>query len=149
MNIWCGELRTWWLMDKYTYHDILKQNLKQSGINFRILRHFTLYQSKHLKHSAEIRKLWVLYHCPVIIKTTAQNSDLNPIEHVWDYFQPRISEYEMYIMKDLRKHLVHEWSKIDTSFCTKLVKWLTKPTTRVHNVQMWTNKILSNCFINF
>ncbi|GBN80605.1 hypothetical protein AVEN_264591-1 [Araneus ventricosus] len=77
-------------MNKYVYLDILKRKLKQSASNLGISRHFKLYQDNDPKHTADIFKLWVLYHCPGVIKIPAQNPDLNHIEHVWDYLQQKI-----------------------------------------------------------
>ncbi|GBM47349.1 hypothetical protein AVEN_94456-1 [Araneus ventricosus] len=74
-------------MNKYVYFDILKRNLKQSASKFGNSRHFELHQDNDPKHTADICKLWVLYHCPGVIKTPAQSTGLNPIEHVWDYLQ--------------------------------------------------------------
>ncbi|GBO05172.1 hypothetical protein AVEN_45367-1 [Araneus ventricosus] len=78
-------------MNKYVYLDILKRNLKQSESNLGISRHFKLYQDNDPKHTADICKLWVLYHCPSVIKTPAQNPELNPIENGWDYLQQKIN----------------------------------------------------------
>ncbi|GBL75493.1 Transposable element Tcb1 transposase [Araneus ventricosus] len=74
-------------MNKYVYLDILKRNLKQSASNLGISRHFKLYQDNDPKHTADVCKLWVLYHCPGVLLPSAQGPDLNPIEHVWDYLQ--------------------------------------------------------------
>ncbi|GBN24267.1 Transposable element Tcb1 transposase [Araneus ventricosus] len=74
-------------MNKYVYFDILKRNLKQSASNFGISRHFKLYEDNDPKYTADICKLWVLYHYPDVIKTPAQSSRLNPNEHVWEYLQ--------------------------------------------------------------
>ncbi|GBO30683.1 hypothetical protein AVEN_211102-1 [Araneus ventricosus] len=82
-------------MNKYVYLDILKRNLKQSASNLEISRHFKLYQDNDPKHTADICKLWVLYHCPAVIKTLAQSPDLNPIEHVWDYLQQKNNEHNI------------------------------------------------------
>ncbi|GBM33957.1 Transposable element Tcb1 transposase [Araneus ventricosus] len=109
-------------MNKYVYLDILKRNLKQSASNLGISRHFKFYQDNDPKHTADICKLWVLYHCPGVIKTSAQSPDINPIEHVWDYLQLKINEHNISNKQELRKHLTEEWTKISGSFCAKLIK---------------------------
>ncbi|GBM91397.1 hypothetical protein AVEN_204270-1 [Araneus ventricosus] len=109
-------------MNKYVYLDIRERNLKQSARNLGISRHFKLYQDNDPKHSADICKLWVLYHCPVVIKTPAESPDINPIEHVWDYLQQKINEHNISNKQELRKHLIEEWAKINGSFCAKLMK---------------------------
>ncbi|GFY22129.1 transposable element Tcb1 transposase [Trichonephila clavipes] len=78
------------IMNKYVYLDILKRNLRQSASKLGISGHFKLYQDKDSKHTADICKLWVLYHCPSVIKTHAPSPNLNPIEHVWDYSQQKL-----------------------------------------------------------
>ncbi|GFW01988.1 transposable element Tcb2 transposase [Trichonephila clavipes] len=78
------------IMNEYVYLDILKRNLKQSVSKLGISGYFKLYQDNDPKCTADIFKLWVLYHCPTIINTTALSPDLNPIEHVWDYLQQKL-----------------------------------------------------------
>ncbi|GFW59407.1 DDE_3 domain-containing protein [Trichonephila clavipes] len=73
----------------------LKRNSKQSVSKLGILGHFKLYQDSDPKHTADICKLWVLHHCPNVIKTPAQSPDLNPIEHVWDYLQQKLYEHQI------------------------------------------------------
>ncbi|GFY17080.1 transposable element Tc1 transposase [Trichonephila clavipes] len=73
------------IMNEYVYLDILKRNLKQSASKLGISGYFKLYQDNNLKYTADIFKLWVLYHCPSVINIPAQSPDLNPIEHVRDY----------------------------------------------------------------
>ncbi|GBL92088.1 Transposable element Tcb1 transposase [Araneus ventricosus] len=107
-------------MNKYVYLDILTRNLKQSASNLGISRHFN--SARIPKHIADICKLWVLYHCPGVIKTTAQSPDINPIEHVWDDLQQKINEHNISNKQELRKHLIEEWAKISESFCAKLIK---------------------------
>ncbi|GFT11345.1 transposable element Tcb1 transposase [Trichonephila clavipes] len=83
------------VMNKYVYLDILKRNLKQSASKLGISGYFKLYQGNDSKHTADICKLWVPYHCPSVIKTPAQSPDLNPIEHVWDYLQQKLYEHQI------------------------------------------------------
>ncbi|GFV66641.1 transposable element Tcb1 transposase [Trichonephila clavipes] len=71
---------------------ILKRNLRQSARKLEISEHFKLYQDNDPKHTADIFKLWVLYHCPSVIKTPAQSPDLNLIEHEWDYLPQKLYE---------------------------------------------------------
>ncbi|GFT37260.1 transposable element Tcb1 transposase [Trichonephila clavipes] len=83
---------------------------------------FKLYQDNDPKHTADICKLWVLYHCPSVIKTPAQIPDLNPIEHVLDYLQQKLYEQQISKKQDLRKYLVEKWTKVDRLFCEKLIQ---------------------------
>ncbi|GFW41882.1 transposable element Tcb1 transposase [Trichonephila clavipes] len=101
---------------------ILKRNLKQSASKLGSSGHFKLYQDNDPKHTADIFKLWVFYHCPSVIKTPAHSPDLNPIENMWDYLQLKLYEHQISNKQDLRKYLVEEWTKIDRSFCKKLIQ---------------------------
>ncbi|GBM58842.1 hypothetical protein AVEN_206021-1 [Araneus ventricosus] len=109
-------------MNKDVYLDILKRNLKQSASNLGISGHFKLHQDNDPKHTADIYKLWVLYHCPGVIKIPVQSPNLNPIEHVWDYLQQKINEHNISNKQELRKLLIEEWAKINGSFFAKLIK---------------------------
>ncbi|GFS99955.1 transposable element Tcb1 transposase [Trichonephila clavipes] len=92
------------IMNKYVYYlDILKRNLKQSTSKLGISGHFKLYQDNEPKHTTDIFKLWVLYHCPSVIKTPAHSSDLNPIEHVWDYLQQKLYEHQISNKQDFER----------------------------------------------
>ncbi|GFW80433.1 transposable element Tcb1 transposase [Trichonephila clavipes] len=84
--------------------------------------YFKLYQDNYQKHTADNCKLWALYHCPSVIKIPAQSPDLNPIEHVWDYLYQKLYEHQISNKQYLRKYLVEEWTKIDRSFCKKLIQ---------------------------
>ncbi|GFU39304.1 putative LOC100569746 [Trichonephila clavipes] len=64
----------------------------------------------------------VLYHCPSVSKTPAQNPDLNPIEHMWYYLQQKLYEHQISNQQDLGKNMVEEWTKIDRFFCKKLIQ---------------------------
>ncbi|GFV54542.1 transposable element Tcb1 transposase [Trichonephila clavipes] len=134
------------IMNKNVYLDILKQNLRQSTSKLGISGHFKLYQDNDPKHTADICKLWVLYHCPSVIKTPAQSPDLNPIEHVWDYLQQKLYEHQISKKQELRKYLVEEWTKIARSFCKKLIQSMPNRLRRGHKKQGWPNKILISKF---
>ncbi|GFW26206.1 transposable element Tcb1 transposase [Trichonephila clavipes] len=108
-------------MNKYAYLDILKRNLRQSASKLGISGHFKLYQDKDPKHTADICKVWVLCHCPSVIRTPGQSLGLNPIENMWDYLQQKLYEHQISNKQDLRKYLIEEWTKIDR-FCKKLIQ---------------------------
>ncbi|GFU50992.1 transposable element Tcb1 transposase [Trichonephila clavipes] len=110
------------IRNTYAYLDILKRNLKQSASKLGISGHFKLYQDNVLKHTADICVLCVLYYCPSVIKIPAQIPDLNTIEHVWDYLQLKLYEYQISNKQDFRKYVVKEWTKIDRSFLKKLIQ---------------------------
>ncbi|GBM76540.1 Transposable element Tcb1 transposase [Araneus ventricosus] len=114
------------MMDKYMYLDILKQNLKQSAEKMGILPHYKLYQDNDPKHNAHICRLWALYHCPQVIKTAAQSTDLNPIENIWDHLNNRIRKFKIYSKNELREKLMSEWDEIEGNVCANLLKSLHK-----------------------
>ena len=66
-------------MDHLHYINILKRNLRTSAEDLRLGASFQFYQDNDPKHSAANTKLWLLYNCPKVIKTTVQSPDLNPI----------------------------------------------------------------------
>ncbi|GFV53081.1 transposable element Tcb1 transposase [Trichonephila clavipes] len=83
------------IMDKYFCLDILKRNLRQCVSKLGISGHFNLYQDNDPKHTADICKLWVLNHCPSVIKTPAQSPELIPIENVWYYLQQKLYDHQI------------------------------------------------------
>ncbi|GFX28279.1 transposable element Tcb1 transposase [Trichonephila clavipes] len=103
---------------------------------------FNLYQDTDPKRTEDIFKSWVLYHCPSGIKTPAHSSDLSSIEHVLDYLQQNLHEHQISKKQDLRKYLVEEWTKIDRSFCKKVIQFMPNKLREVIKKQGWPNKIL-------
>ena len=69
------------IMEKFSFLNILKNNLVQSAEKLGIKGSFHFYQDNDPKHTAGIVKEWLLYHCSRVIKTPPQSPDLNIIEN--------------------------------------------------------------------
>ncbi|GBL72282.1 Proclotting enzyme [Araneus ventricosus] len=108
-------------VNKYSYLDILKRNIRQNAQKMGISANFKLYQDNDPKHTSHICRLWALYHCPMVIKTPAQSPDLNPIEHLWANIQQRLHENNITSKNILKEKLIEAWRNIDPNTCKKLV----------------------------
>ncbi|GFX29221.1 transposable element Tc1 transposase [Trichonephila clavipes] len=101
---------------------ILKENLRASAEKLGIKEGYQFYQDNNPKHSAQNTRLWLLYNCPKVIKTSAQSPDLNPIEHLWSILEKRLRELRFLIKRQMEEILREEWSKIDQEVTENLVK---------------------------
>ncbi|GFW99113.1 transposable element Tcb2 transposase [Trichonephila clavipes] len=109
-------------MNQYNYLNILKNNLSQSASKLGLDRSFTFQQDNDPKHTARVVREWLLYNVRKQVKTPPQSPDLNPIEHLWDYFDRQIRKQEIKTKNDLKKALLEEWQKIPSSITQNLVK---------------------------
>ena len=63
------------------------------------------------KHSSKIVKEWLLYRTPKVPEHPPQSSDLNPIEHQWEYVDKMERERNISCKEDLKVALHDEWTK--------------------------------------
>ncbi|GFW23321.1 uncharacterized protein TNCV_3804201 [Trichonephila clavipes] len=109
-------------MNQYSYLNILKNNLSQSASKLRLDGSFTFQQDNDPKHTARVVRNRLLYNVRKQVKTPPQSPDLNPIEHLGDYFDRQIRKQEIKTKNDLKKALLEEWHKIPSSVTQNLVK---------------------------
>ncbi|GBL75713.1 Transposable element Tc1 transposase [Araneus ventricosus] len=99
-------------MDQYKYINILKENLKISAPKLGIQNTFKLYQDNDPKHTALNVRLWLLYNCPKVIRTTSYSPDFNPIENVWHEPEKRTRKPDISLKEQVKAVLTKEWRKI-------------------------------------
>lgn len=110
------------IMNKESYLNILKENLRQSAERMGILQTFKFYQDNDPKHKAHIVREWLPYNCPKVIQTPPQSPDLNPIENLWDELDRRVRENPVSSVSALKARLQEEWSKIGTDYTQKIIR---------------------------
>ncbi|GBM48060.1 hypothetical protein AVEN_34385-1 [Araneus ventricosus] len=90
---------------------------------FKIFRFSQFYSQLRHKllsaNSAQNVHLWLLYNCPIVIKTPP---DLNPIENVWDELEKRTRKHDISSREQLKAVLTEERNKIEHSYTKKLVE---------------------------
>lgn len=82
---------------------------------------FYFQQDNDPKHTAEIVRLWIVYHTPHTLKTPPQSPDLNPIEHLWDELGRRMRQHSITSKTQLKERLLQEWQNIGLEVTEKLV----------------------------
>lgn len=112
------------IMDHWYYINLLKLNLRPSAEKLGLADKFQFCQDNDPKHSALNTKLWLLYNCPKIIKTSPQSLELNPIEHFWCHLEKKIRSQEFTNINRMKEILQEEWNKIDLDYTNNLVKSL-------------------------
>lgn len=109
-------------MNKETYLDILKTNLKSSARKLGIENSFHFYQDNDPKHKAWVVRSWLLYNCPKVIETPPQSPDINPIEHLWEHLDRKIrANHNVRRKTELRQAILEEWLRIPSEITQKLV----------------------------
>lgn len=114
------------IMNKSSYLDILKANLKASAEKLGIGQNFKFYQDNDPKHTAHVVREWLLYNCPKVMKTPPQSPDMNPIENLWQILDVAIRKRPISNQAQLKAALIEEWANISTAVTSKLVKSMPK-----------------------
>ncbi|GFX31127.1 transposable element Tcb1 transposase [Trichonephila clavipes] len=117
-------------MNKYVYLDILKRNLKQSASKLGICGYFKLYQGHYLGTVGYLgtRDILQIFASNGSSTTVLQSLKLLPKVqtliplNMCEMICSKNYEHQITIKQDLRKYLVEEWTKIDGSFCKKLIQ---------------------------
>uniref|UniRef100_A0A034WUD9 Transposable element Tcb1 transposase n=1 Tax=Bactrocera dorsalis TaxID=27457 RepID=A0A034WUD9_BACDO len=109
-------------MNRFSYLDILKANVKQSVTKLGIESNFAFYQDNDPKHTSEVAKMWLIHNCPKLLQPPPQSPDLNVIEHVWEELARRVYKNRFSSINDLKSAIMAEWLKIQPDFCKKLVE---------------------------
>ncbi|GFW73744.1 transposable element Tcb2 transposase [Trichonephila clavipes] len=88
------------IINQYSYLNILKNNLSQRASKLKHNGSFTFQQDNDPKDTARVVREWLLYNVRKQVKTPPQSLDLNPIEHLWDYFDRQIRKHEIKTKND-------------------------------------------------
>lgn len=118
-------------MDRFVYLNILKNNVKQSAEKLGIKDNFAFYQDNDPKHTSEVCKLWLIHHCPKLLKPPPQSPDLNVIEHLWDELARKVYKATYNNINQLKTALQTEWNKISPEVCRNLVNSMPKRLQKV------------------
>lgn len=108
-------------MDKFSYLQILKDNLLVSAEDFGITSDFRFYQDNDPKHKSGIVQTWLIYNCPHLMAPPPQSPDLNVIENLWSILETNIRKHKISNKTDLKNALKMEWENISPSVTQKLV----------------------------
>ena len=110
------------IMNKESYLNIFRQNLKESANELGVLDSFKFYQDNDPKHKSRLNQEWLIYNCPKVLHSPAHFPDLNPIWNLWDELDRRIRNYKITSIEDLKLRLQEEWNRIPAAYTAKIVK---------------------------
>ncbi|GBN10090.1 Transposable element Tcb1 transposase [Araneus ventricosus] len=83
-------------MDRYMYHNILKQNVLTSAEKLSFGTTFTFHQDKHPEYTSKVFQEWCLYHVKQQLYDPPQSPDLIPIEHLWEETRRELKKYDIW-----------------------------------------------------
>jgi transposase len=73
------------------------------------------------KHTARITLEWLLYNARVLLETSPQSPDINPIENLWLRLKTKIRKCKFSSRQMLIEDLKKEWDKIGQEVIANLV----------------------------
>jgi len=114
------------ILDKNKYLSILKDNLIKSANNMNVRDSFKFYQDNDPKHNkSRIVQEYLLYNCPKILHLPLE-SDLNPIENLWNLLDRNIRIMPTRSKEELKLRLKEEWTRITPDYLTKIISNMSK-----------------------
>lgn len=107
-------------MDKFSYLNILKENLRASATNLGISDDYRFLHDNDPKHTSMVVREWLLYNVKQVVPHPPQSPDLNPIEHLWGILEKKIRQHKITNKQMLKDIIVQEWRNISTEITEKL-----------------------------
>lgn len=117
----CGKSRVCGNHDgKFSYLNILKENLKASATNLGIQDDYRFLHDNDPKHTSMVVREWLLYNVKEVVPHPPQSPDLNPIEHLWGILDKKIRQHKITNKQMLKDVIVQEWQNIGAETTEKL-----------------------------
>jgi transposase len=113
------------IMDRFVYHRILVENLKQSAAELG-MDQFIFQQDNDPKHTSRLMKEYFMENNINVLEWPAQSPDLNPIEHIWSWMKQQLSQIGIKDKADLKNKLMALWKEIPPDLLKNVVNSMTK-----------------------
>jgi transposase len=111
-------------LDAELMKEILNKHLLQSARPFLSQSppaHWWFQQDNDPKHTSKPVKKWIAMKGIDCLEWPPYSPDLNPIENLWAKLKKRVETENATNKKELTEAVIKQWSKIEDSFCSKLV----------------------------
>lgn len=112
-------------MDEHLYTKILDSYVKQLAKYYKLDPDQMIFQQDNdPKHTPRLARQWLQDHNMELLDWTAQPSDLNPIEHLWNHLKRQLNGYvyQPKGMHELWERVETEWRKIPQEVCKELLE---------------------------
>ncbi|KAI3356847.1 hypothetical protein L3Q82_003500 [Scortum barcoo] len=100
--------------DEYSnvQRDAWMKTCSRALLDLRLGRRFIFQQDNDPKHTAKITKEWLQDNSVNVPEWLSQNSDLNPIEHLWRDLKMAVHRCLPSILMELERCCKEEWAKL-------------------------------------
>lgn len=122
-------------MNGQMYVEILKDNLIESASILGKVDNFIFQQDNDPKHtSAAATKFFAENRIPVL-PWPAQSPDMNPIEHLWQYLDDKISKSQRNNLNNFKNAIIETWNSIPSDYLEKLVSSMANRLNELYNAK--------------
>ncbi len=108
-------------MDRFQYKRILAENLEILRNILNLNDNFLFEHDNDPKHTSQYVEDFFENNGIDVMGWSSQSSDLNPIEHLWEYIKKKVQNLNYKNLKKLKEIVKREWENILIDVCKKLV----------------------------
>lgn len=122
-------------MDGEFYTHVLKKNLRDSVKISQLKRGWLFQQDLDPKHTSKCAKEYFRKNKIRCLEWVPQSPDLNPIEHLWQELERRVSNRKPASKTELKQILLSAWESIPSTFTKNLVDSMPRRVQAVINAR--------------
>ncbi|KAK3532558.1 hypothetical protein QTP86_024138 [Hemibagrus guttatus] len=108
-------------MNSTVYQKILKENVRPSVCDLKLMRTWVLQQDNDPKHTSKSTSEWLKKNKMKTLEWPSQSPDLNRIEMLWHDLKKVVHARKPSNVAELQQFCKDEWAKIPPQRCNRLI----------------------------